>query len=300
MMTSGSVKKGAQLICAALLAGAVGCVPGAGGNGTGDGAGAGKLSASVVNGALSAEISFEERAAETTFEVNMTGGAPGAVIDIVINGQVVATVTLDANGNAHAQYSSVPDDSLGDLPLPDDFPILQAGDEVGVGDGQGMFDEDDSDDENENDNGEANENENDNESDDSDDNANENDNDAVDDENVNENDNDGDDSDLIIELEAEVVGAGFFANAEYRAELDRVFLRVEVGGGTAGAVLSLSVAGVMLSDITLGAEGAIRVRYSDQPEANELPLPAGFPLLEVGDTVTVGGVEGLFMLDDNG
>lgn len=266
MMSSGSVKSYAPFIWGALLAGLVGCVPGAGNGGAGDGAGAGKLTASVVDGALNAEISFAELAAETTFEVNITGGAPGAVIDIVINGQIAATVTLDENGNVHAQYSSLPDDSSGELPLPDDFPNLHAGDEVGVGQGQGMFSEDDSEDDNDN------------------------------------GDDDGDsDDDASFELRAEMSDATFRAEVSYEAGVDRTEFEVEVRGGQPGASLEVTIRGQLVTTVTLDALGAGEVKFRDPPgDSGAPPFPADFPVPQAGDAVAVGALTGTFILDDDG
>jgi hypothetical protein len=113
-----------------------------------------------VNGA-EYEASYRERihhgALERTFEAEIEVGEISQDVPVFINDVFFGTVSTDVNGNGELELSSRPDDDDGDEQLmPDDFPSLQPGDVVRIGntlvtlaaddDDDGQGDDDDGDD----------------------------------------------------------------------------------------------------------------------------------------------------------
>lgn len=96
----------------------------------------------AADGGPQAYVEFDDDDGHRQFEVEITGGQPGASFDVSINGMVVLSVMLDESGNAHLQFDSNPDGS-GETQLPMAFPAAGAGDSVGVGELSGNFQEED-------------------------------------------------------------------------------------------------------------------------------------------------------------
>ena len=113
---------------------------------------AAKLGAADGSG-VQAYVEFDDDDGHREFEVEISGGQPGATVEVSINGAVVVSVTLDEFGNAHLEFDSEPDEA-DEEPLPADFEDAEEGDEVEVGDMAGHFEEEDDDDEGEDDEGE--------------------------------------------------------------------------------------------------------------------------------------------------
>ena len=104
-----------------------------------------KLIANLSSGDVQAQVEYDADDHEASFEVTVSGGAPGQVIEITVDGVVVASVTLDDTGGGHLRFSSDPDEA-DEQQMPDGFPEPDAGDDVAVGDMSGSFAHDDSDD----------------------------------------------------------------------------------------------------------------------------------------------------------
>ena len=92
-----------------------------------------------LEGGAQGYVAFDE-GEHDEFTVEITGGEPGATLQVSINGDLVLSITLDEFGNAHLQFDSNADDSW-ELPLPSDFPLAGEGDEVEVGDLSGNLQE---------------------------------------------------------------------------------------------------------------------------------------------------------------
>lgn len=97
------------------------------------------------DGVAYAEVQFDKEDGHWEFEVEVSGGEPGATVNVTINGVVVVSLTLDVAGNAHVAFDSDPDEE-GEDHLPWDFPGASEGDAVGVGDMSGSFHEEEEDD----------------------------------------------------------------------------------------------------------------------------------------------------------
>jgi len=230
-----------------LLVGAlpvvVGCTPG-GGGGVG-GAKGSKLKAEVSNGAFVAQVEYSDLSSRQTMGIVVTGGTPGATLDISVAGVTIASVTLDDQGNGRLDFSSSPA-AAGEEPLPDGFQPPSAGDAMAVGDLTDSFDS------------------------------------------------------VQAELKAHLSSAKFRADVNYEVDSAKVKFRVHVQGGEANAVLDVGAAGFAVGTITLDADGNGKMRWSSRTDhPGEEPLPAGFPALAAGDTVSVGSLSGT-LSHDNG
>ncbi|MFH0983346.1 MAG: hypothetical protein V2A79_17645 [Planctomycetota bacterium] len=90
------------------------------------------LNAEGSNASLQAEVVYEEETDGRSFEVQIVGGQPGGSVDVILSGQVLASLTLDTNGSGEVAFSSTPEDPS-EGPLAADFPALKAGDVLSVG-----------------------------------------------------------------------------------------------------------------------------------------------------------------------
>ena len=93
-----------------------------------------------LDGGAQGYVSFDDEGDHDEFTVEVTGGEPGATLEVSLNGAVVLSITLDEFGNAHVQFDSNADDAW-ELPLPSEFPPTVEGDEVAVGELSGNFQE---------------------------------------------------------------------------------------------------------------------------------------------------------------
>lgn len=72
---------------------------------------------------------------------------------------------------------------------------------------------------------------------------------------------------------------------------------IELKRGQPGEVFAVVVDGVDFGTITANSFGVAKAEYRRSPSGpNEFPIPAGFPLLAVGDGVTVGDMSGTFVV----
>ncbi len=164
-----------------------------------------ELVAKMSQDSLQIDAKFEVESEESKLEVEVSGGEPGALVEIRIAGKLVGTIVLDARGDAQVAFSN---DSEGgsskESPLPIDFVPPAAGDTIVVGSLSGTFvahnddssaDDSDDDDASNGDNENSNDNVHEGESDDDsvENNANDDENDKSHDGGV-ENDNGHDDS----------------------------------------------------------------------------------------------------------
>ncbi len=130
------------LLAVGCLAAGCGLVAGGPGGlfgGNGGGAAASKLRAELSSGTLDAQVDYANQSDHQNLQIVVTGGTPGAVVDVSIGGAAIGSVTLDATGAGHLALSSSPA-APNDLPLPDGFKPPGEGDAVGVGDLSGSFD----------------------------------------------------------------------------------------------------------------------------------------------------------------
>jgi len=135
-----------------------------------------------------ADVEFVEKDGHTEFVLAITGGQPGASVEVAINGLVVLSIQLDDFGNARVEFDSEPDE-LGEEALPPSFPAADGGDSIGVGDLTGNFENNDNENDNAGDKG-------DDDDEGGDDDANDND---SDDGNVNDDSGDDDNSNDNVE-----------------------------------------------------------------------------------------------------
>lgn len=89
-------------------------------------------------GALRAEVKYEEEAGKTKFQVEAYGGEPGTVLDVAINGAVVASLALNQFGGGKIEFTTQPHE-LHDEPFPADFPTPAVDDVISVGDMSGAL-----------------------------------------------------------------------------------------------------------------------------------------------------------------
>ncbi len=91
-----------------------------------------ELKAELADGGFRARVEYELEGQHREFELEVTGGEPGATLDVSANGVVVLSITLDSSGAGQFEFSSDPDDS-DEQPLPADFPELSPGDVIAIG-----------------------------------------------------------------------------------------------------------------------------------------------------------------------
>jgi len=104
-----------------------------------DAVGGSGLQAKLVgaNGAAGL-VEFNQEEEHRELMVEVTGGQPGATIELLINGVAVLSLTLDESGDGHFKFDSDPDE-VGESRLPGEFDGPDQGDDVQVGDMSGIF-----------------------------------------------------------------------------------------------------------------------------------------------------------------
>ncbi len=93
-------------------------------------------------GSSSGSAVWRVRSDRVVFKVEVESGLPGAVLDIVVDGVIIATLTLDATGFGEVEYRDPPDNNPdpNEFPLPDIFPAdVGDGSTVWVGDLSGVL-----------------------------------------------------------------------------------------------------------------------------------------------------------------
>jgi hypothetical protein len=115
------------------------------------------------NGEVSYSEEFEDGGLDRQFELQYQGAAPGAPLDVTVNGVVVYTVTADANGEVQLELATNPDDVSGDegvtgsdgsgsggdegdgmtVQMPAGFPSIMPGDIVAIGAASATMGDDD-------------------------------------------------------------------------------------------------------------------------------------------------------------
>lgn len=90
-----------------------------------------------------ADAKYEERprngVINQRFSVEVEDFAPGAVLEVAVEGAIVGTITVNDFGMGELQLRSRVDDPGDGTPIQGDFPFLRAGDSVTVGPLSGIF-----------------------------------------------------------------------------------------------------------------------------------------------------------------
>lgn len=102
-------------------------------DGEGEDAEGNELKASLSGGGTTAVVEYQTGTSRTKFEVHVTGGQANATLHVAVNGSVVTSLTLGADGSGTLEFASTPHEP-DEQTLPADFPVLAAGDLVAVGD----------------------------------------------------------------------------------------------------------------------------------------------------------------------
>jgi len=93
-----------------------------------------ELKARMSEGSLRVKVSLEVEEEGSKVEIEVSGGEPGASLDVTIGGSLVGTIGLNAEGEGHAEFSNRgDDDDSNESPLPDGFVPPVEGDAVTVG-----------------------------------------------------------------------------------------------------------------------------------------------------------------------
>ena len=241
------------------------------------------LGESLARGRVKFEVELEHGAEKRELDVTVKDAEPGSALDVLVNGIFVGQVQVDTKGEGQLELSSHPDDDQ--LPLPDDFPDIQPGSTVAVGDSlTGTFALEDTAD--------------DSSSDDSMDDSSD---DLIDDSSDDSTDDSSDD------LMDDAV-RGHFRGGPGRASSDeagRVKFERESQDGlekmpnsrsTWRACRStpntmLTVDGVVVGQLTVNDLGMGELELKSDPEkADDLPFPEDFPTINSGSVVTVGSL----------
>lgn len=139
------------LVAIAALAGGVASYTPAFAGGGGGGGGGGNTEVRLIarmgaNDQFQAKGVYRERFRNgglvQRFNVEIEDGVPGQTYEITVNGMVFGTITANDLGTAELEFGTfTPDDNPGDEhpPIPQDFPQLQAGDTITVGNLSGVF-----------------------------------------------------------------------------------------------------------------------------------------------------------------
>lgn len=100
---------------------------------------------------------------------------------------------------------------------------------------------------------------------------------------------------LVSNLGSDDKGAKYRVRYEERVKSNKASNRrfdVEIQGAQAGQKFAIVVGGTTIATITANKLGIAKIEYRPSPDdANEKPLPAGFPRLKAGDSVQVGEVK---------
>lgn len=119
--------------------------------------------------------------------------------------------------------------------------------------------------------------------------------DGFDDANSDGIDDNGGGGNNSLSINAELTGAtAAHGDAEYRKDGSRRRLSVELEDATVGTVHDVSVGGIFIGQLTIGALGEGELEFDTHIELGHLPWPGSLPTeLEVGTSVQVGPASGL-------
>ena len=96
-----------------------------------------ELEASLVGPNVRGEAEFEVEDGETEFEVELYGATPNATYAVAVDNVFAGNLTTNSQGYGELEFSTDPDDD--EVPFPDDFPIVQVGSSITVGEMVGEF-----------------------------------------------------------------------------------------------------------------------------------------------------------------
>ena len=206
---------------------------------------------------------------ETEFKASVTGADANTTLDVAVDGTVVGQITTDDNGAGSLELSSNPDDS-DEQQLPADFPTTIAdGSAVTVGLLSGTL--------------------------------------AVPTSiGGGCHGGDGGESDHtrlstpLTDSSSSATGGAVYSTHTYDGTTTTRFA-VRVRGATADSTLDVAVDGTVVGQIMTDGNGnGSLVLSSDPKNANEQPLPADFPTVTDGSTVTVGSLSGTMATGGHG
>lgn len=108
-------------------------------------------------------------------------------------------------------------------------------------------------------------------------------------------DDNGGNGGASLRINAELTGAtAAHGDAEYRKDGARRRLSVELEDATVGSMHDVSVGGIFIGQLTIGALGQGELEFDTHIEPGHLPWPGSLPTeLEVGTSVQVGPAAGL-------
>lgn len=195
------------------------------------------------------------------FKVEVENGVPAKSYGVRVNGALVSTITLNVFGRAELEMRTAAfiDDTGNEVPLPEPFPRVSVGDLVTVGPLSGVFF------------------------------------DAFNTTDVQR-----------FRVEGDFVGPNSInGSVKYQERfknggLERRF-DVEVEDATPGQTFNVRVKGKLVGQVVIGALGIgeLELRtaaFIDSPD-DGIPMPDSFPSLKAGDTVTIGSMTTVLVLN---
>ncbi len=212
---------------------------------------------SAASGTVTYKTYTEDGVTETEFKVTVKGAAANTTLDVSIGDTVVGQITTDANGAGTLKLSSEPEDA-DEQPLPANFPTAVAADTaVSVGTLSGTL--------------------------------------AA----PTKTPHGCGESEKTVLRAAltdsvgTATGTATYQTATRHGETFTKFV-VRVSGATASSTLDVAIDGTVVGQITTDANGAGKLVLSSHPKGNQQLLPADFPAITAGTSVTVGSLSGTF------
>lgn len=223
------------------------------------------VGATTETASVKFEVRNENGIAESELKISATNLAADSSFDVIIGGVSVGQITTDANGQGNLVLSSVPN-GTSELPLPTDFPAIDAGVTVQIGrDLTGTFAIPTSTNTDDND-------------------------DRVGEEHHIDNAGESSETKLVAVLPGI---AEEMAYVEFEMESERGSSRTELGISVnflePRSLLDVVIDGVLIGQISTDADGHGDLDLSSHPRgSHEIPLPADFPIITSGTSIQIG------------
>jgi hypothetical protein len=98
------------------------------------------LQADRTAGDISGSAKYQERAnGRRRFSIEVEGFVPGTQLDVLVDGIVIGTITIDNIGVGELEFDTNLEAGDTELPFPGNFPSIERGDRVQVGQLRGRF-----------------------------------------------------------------------------------------------------------------------------------------------------------------